>query len=184
ATVVTRHPATIRRVAQALGAAGIGVNHALSPAELPRAAVGDVEVAVLDLDVDPEAHPLSLVRQVAEFHPATPIGGCAGVHARKRLLATLPAGSVHHVVPKLGGWLDLPPEQRSFDGPDEQDLAVALRRAFGAKDGPLGARPYLIQGFSATEATVRSTDDKDGALDAVLSLAAALDLGEEKRRPT
>ena len=118
-TVVTRHPATIRRVAQALGAVGIGVNHALTPAQMPKAAPGELKVAVLDLDVDPDAEPLALVRQVAEQYPAIPIVVTAGVHAKKRLLSTLASPVVHHVVPKLGGWLDLPQEQRSFDGPDE-----------------------------------------------------------------
>ena len=181
-TVVTRHPATIRRVAQALGAVGIGVNHALSPAQMPKAAPGELKVAVLDLDVDPAADPMTLVRQVAEFYPAIPIVVTAGVHAKKRLLATLASQNVHHVVPKLGGWLDLPQEQRSFDGPDEQDLAVALRRAFSDGGSPLGAHPYLIQGFSTTEAVVQSSDDKERALDAVMELAAALELSDEKKR--
>jgi hypothetical protein len=181
-TVVTRHPATIRRVAQALGAVGIGVNHALSPAQMPKAAPGELKVAVLDLDVDPAADPMTLVRQVAEFYPAIPIVVTAGVHAKKRLLATLASQNVHHVVPKLGGWLDLPPAERSFDGPDEQDLAVALRRAFSDGGSPLGAHPYLIQGFSTTEAVVQSTDDKERALDAVMELAAALELSDEKKR--
>lgn len=181
-TVVTRHPATIRRVAQALGAVGIGVNHALSPAQMPKAGPGELKVAVLDLDVDPTADPLALVRQVAEFYPAIPIAVTAGVNAKKRLLATLVSPAVHHVVPKLGGWLDLPPHERSFDGPDEQDLAVALRRGFSDGDAPLGAHPYLIQGFSTTEAVVHSTDDKERALDAVMELAAALELSDEKKR--
>ena len=181
-TVVTRHPATIRRVAQALGAVGVGVNHALSPAQMPKAAPGELKVVVLDLDVDPAADPLTLVRQVAEFYPAIAIVVTAGVRAKKRLLSTLASPAVRHVVPKLGGWRDLPPEQRSFDGPDEQDLAVALRRAFSDETAPLGAHPYLIQGFSTNEAVVQSTDDKDRALDAVMELAAALELSDEKKR--
>jgi hypothetical protein len=181
-TVVTRHPATIRRVAQALGAVGIGVNHALSTAQMPKTGPGELKVVVLDLDVDPEADPLALVRQVSDFYPAIPIVVTAGVRAKKRLLTTLAAPAVRHVVPKLGGWLDLPPEQRSFDGPDEQDLAVALRRGFSDETAPLGAQPYLIQGFSTTEAIVQSSDDKEHALDAVMGLAAALELSDEKKR--
>jgi len=149
---------------------------------MPKAAPGELKVAVLDLDVDPAADPMTLVRQVAEFYPAIPIVVTAGVHAKKRLLATLASQNVHHVVPKLGGWLDLPQEQRSFDGPDEQDLAVALRRAFSDGGSPLGAHPYLIQGFSTTEAVVQSSDDKERALDAVMELAAALELSDEKKR--
>jgi hypothetical protein len=97
-------------------------------------------------------------------------------------MATLEAPSVSHVVPKLGGWIDMPPEQRAFDGPDEQDLAISLRRAFSPHAGPLGAQPYLIQGFSTTEAIVQSSDDKEAALEAVMDLAAALDLSDEKKR--
>jgi hypothetical protein len=181
-TVVTRHPASIRRIAQALGAVGVGVNHALSPAQMQKSAAGHLRVVVLDLDVDPDAEPLNLVRQVSEFYPTVPIVVCAGVHAKKRLLATLSSPVVRHIVPKLGGWLDLPPEQRSFDGPDEQDLAVALRRAFGDETQPLGAQPYLIQGFSTTEAIVASSDDKETALESVMELAAALELSDEKKR--
>lgn len=181
-TVVTRHPATIRRVAQALGAVGIGVNHALSTAQMPTVAAAELRVAVLDLDVDPDADPLTLVRQVAEFYPAVPLVVCAGVHAKRRLLSTLSSPAVRHVVPKLGGWLDVAPEQRSFDGPDEQDLAVALRRALGGAAAPLGAQPYLIQGFAANEAMVCSSDDKERALEAVMELAAALELSDEKKR--
>ncbi len=181
-TVVTRHPATIRRVAQALGAVGIGVDHALSTEQMPRAAAGELEVVVLDLDVDPDADPLALAARVAAYYPSVPLVVCAGVHAKRRLLATLASPAVTHVVPKLGGWLDLPPEQRSFDGPDEQDLAVALRRELADERGPLGAGPYLIQGFSTTEVVVGSTDDKERALESVMALAAALELSDEKKR--
>jgi hypothetical protein len=181
-TVVTRHPATIRRVAQALGAVGVGVNHALSVQQMPKAAPGELKVVVLDLDVDAEAEPPTLVAQVAQVYPGVPMVVTAGVNAKKRLMATLEAHCVSHVVPKLGGWIDMPPEQRAFDGPDEQDLAIALRRAFSPHAGPLGAQPYLIQGFSTTEAVVQSSDDKEAALSAVMDLAAALDLSDEKKR--
>lgn len=181
-TVVTRHPATIRRVAQALGAVGIGVNHALSTAQMPRVAPGELKVVVLDLDVEPDADPPALVQRVVDVYPATPIVVCAGLRAKKRLLSALSSPAVRHIVPKLGGWLDLPPEQRSFDGPDEQDLAVALRRGLGSESRPLGAQPYLIQGFSTSEVIVQSTDEKEGALELVLGLAAALELSDEKKR--
>jgi hypothetical protein len=87
-----------------------------------------------------------------------------------------------HVVPKLGGWIDVPASERAFDGPDEQDLAVALRREFAAQTAPLGVQPYLIQGFSTTETIVRSSGDKEVALEAVMELAAALELSDEKKR--
>jgi hypothetical protein len=182
ATVVTRHPASIRRIAQALGAVGIGVNHALSPQQLPPATAGELRVVVLDLDVDSEAEPTALVATVAAAYPGVPIVVCAGVNAKKRLMATLAAPEVVHVVPKLGGWVDVPAAERAFDGPDEQDLAVALRRAFAAQAAPLGVQPYLIQGFSTTETIVRSSDEKEEALVAVMELAAALELSDEKKR--
>jgi hypothetical protein len=178
--VVTRHPATIRRVAQALGACGIGVNHALSTAQMPRAAADELAVVVLDLDIDPNAAPMALVNEVVEIYPHTPLVVVAGLHAKKRLLSTLPAPTVRHIVPKLGGFLDLPPDQRSFDGPDEQDLAVALRRIHA--DVPPGASPYLIPGFSTTETIIDSSNGKDHALESVLELANALELSEEKKR--
>lgn len=180
-TVVTRHPATIRRVAQALGAVGIGVNHALSTAQVPPPEP-ELAVLVLDLDVEPGADPAALVEAVTARCPGVPVVVTAGVHAKKRLLATLPAPAVRHIVPKLGGWLDLPAAERSFDGPDEQDLAIALRRALRPQPAPPGAEPYLIQGFSTTEVRVASTDDKDAALEGVLDLAAALELSDEKKR--
>lgn len=181
ATVVTRHPASIRRIAQALGAVGIGVDHALSPQQLPPAA-DELRVVVLDLDVDGEAEPTALVATVAAAYPGVPIVVCAGVNAKKRLMATLAAPQVVHIVPKLGGWVDVPAAERAFDGPDEQDLAVALRRAFAGQPAPLGVQPYLIQGFSTTETIVRSSDEKEEALSAVMELAAALELSDEKKR--
>ncbi len=182
AAVVSRHPATIRRVAQSLGAAGIGVNHALKAEELKAAEPGELKVAVLDLDVDPAAAPRALVDALSERCPATPVVAVAGVEAKRRLMAAVENSAVVHVVPKLGGWLDAPPEKRTFEGPDEQDLAIALRRHLRPERAPLGVGPYLIEGFSAHETTVRSTEDKERALAEVMSLAEALELSDEKKR--
>jgi hypothetical protein len=182
ASVVSRHPATIRRVAQSLGAVGLGVNHALNPGALARARSGDLQLAVIDLDVDINASPQSLVEATALACPDTFIVVVAGVDAKRRLLATLEAPQVRHAMPKLGSWLDLPAEQRTFDGPDEQDLAVGLRRLLYLSGKPLGASPYLIEGFSTTEATIIDSAAKNAALTAVMELAEALELSDEKKR--
>jgi hypothetical protein len=180
--VVSRHPATIRRVAQSLGAVGLGVNHALSPSALAKTKPGELQLAVIDLDVDVNAAPHSLVEQTIEACPDTPLVVVAGVDAKRRLLATLEAPLVRHAVPKLGSWLDLPQEQRTFDGPDEQDLAVGLRRLRSLSGKPLGASPYLIEGFSTTESIITDSKGKDAALQAVMDLGEALELSDEKKR--
>jgi anti-sigma regulatory factor (Ser/Thr protein kinase) len=46
----------------------------------------------------------------------------------------------------------------------------------------LGAGPFLIEGFSVNEHTLSSSTEKDTALTAVLDLASALDLSDEKKR--
>src|SRR5688572_4654652 len=170
ATVVSRHPATIRRVAQSLGAVGLGVNHALNPAALQRAEPGKLQLAVIDLDVDVQQAPMVLVETTAAACPDTPMVVVAGIDAKKRLLPTLEYPRVRHAVPKLGSWLDVPPEQRTFEGPDEQDLAVGLRRLLYLHGKPLGTSPYLIEGFSSNELLVRSSADKDTAIATVMEM--------------
>ena len=113
-----------------------------------------------------------------------PLVVTAGVRAKKRLMATLASPAVQHVMPKLGGWLDLPPEQRSFDGPDEQDLAVAptarlsptseRRSARTPISSPASRRPRR----SCSRPTTRSV-----ALEAVMELAAALELSRREEAP-
>jgi hypothetical protein len=179
---VTRHPATIRRVAQSLGAVGLTVTHALSPSVLPKSEFGDFRVAVLDLDIDLAVNPMALVDATLAACPGAHLVVVAGHEAKRRLMQTLESPSVRHIVPKLGSWIDKPPEQRQFDGPDEQDLAIGLRRMLLPRSEPLGAAPYLIDGFSITEVTIASSEDKDSTLSAVLDLAAALELSDEKKR--
>lgn len=180
--MVSRHPATIRRVAQSLGAVGLGVTHALSPPALPRTNPGDFRVAVLDLDIDPAAHPAALVEAMAAACRGSYLVVVAGLEARRRLIGALAAPEVRHVVPKLGSWIDRPPGERTFDGPDEQDLAIGLRRLLLPRHEPVGASPYLIEGFSITELTTASSAEKDAALAQVLELASALELSDEKKR--
>jgi hypothetical protein len=182
AAVVSRHPATIRRVAQSLGAVGLGVNHSLNTAALKHYEPAELKVAVIDLDVDAKAEPLALVAELTAACPRTPIVAVAGVEAKRRLMAALGSDEVRHVVPKLGGWIDMPVEKRTFDGPDEQDLAIGLRRYLHPQKSPQGVGPYLIEGFSAMHATVGSTADKESALTEVMSMAEALELSDEKKR--
>jgi hypothetical protein len=181
ATVVTRHPATIRRVAQSLGAVGLGVQHALAPSLLPKADPGEYRIAVLDLDIDANAPPAALVDQLVAACPGASVVAIAGLDAKRRLMATLDQPQVRHVVPKLGSWIDKPGE-RNYDGPDEQDLAIALRRSMLPRNEALGAGPFLIEGFSVSEHTLASSTEKDSSLGAVLELASALELSDEKKR--
>jgi hypothetical protein len=106
----------------------------------------------------------------------------AGIDAKRRLMATLDSPAVKHVVPKLGSWAERAGADRVFDGPDEQDLAIGLRRLLMPRPDPLGAAPYLIEGFQVTESLIRSSGDKDTTLQSVLDLAGALDLSDEKKR--
>jgi hypothetical protein len=158
------------------------VNHALAPSALSPAPPGSLQAALLDLDVDTSADPLALVEATIAACPDTPLVVIAGVDAKRRLLGALLSKAVRHAVPKLGGWLDAPPEQRTFEGPDEQDLAVSLRRLLHLRGRALGASPYLIDGFSTIEATVFSSEAKNASLSAVLELAEALELADEKKR--
>jgi len=182
AAVVTRHPATIRRVAQSLGAVGLGVTHALHPDQLPKTHPGDFRVAVIDLDIDLATPPRALVDATIAACQGAYIVVVAGMDSRRRLMSALDAEEVRHVVPKLGSWLDRPPAERTFEGPDEQDLAIGLRRMLMPHNEPAGAGPYLIDGFSINEALVASSADKDAALASVMELADALDLSDEKKR--
>jgi hypothetical protein len=182
AAVITRHPATIRRIAQSLGAVGLGVTHALNPAALPKSHVGDFRIAVIDLDIDAQATPRALVEATVAACPGAYVVVTAGVDAKRRMMATLDVAEVHHIVPKLGSWLDKPPAERHFEGPDEQDLAIGLRRLLMPRHEPVGASPYLIEGFSINESLVSSSADKETALGAVLELAEALELSDEKKR--
>jgi hypothetical protein len=161
---------------------GLGVQHALGPSLLPKANPGEYRIAVLDLDIDANAPPATLVEQTVEACPGASVVAVAGLDAKRRLMATLDSSAVRHVVPKLGSWIDKPSIERTFDGPDEQDLAIALRRSMLPRNEPLGAGPFLIEGFSVSEHTLASSSEKDTALGAVLELAGALELSDEKKR--
>src|SRR5581483_6363962 len=86
AAVVCRHPATLRHLQQALGTAGLGMRQAIGPSFLPRSQRGEFELVLLDLDVDPEAPPPSLVAAVDLACPGTPVIAVAGIRTRTRLI--------------------------------------------------------------------------------------------------
>src|SRR5262245_23807600 len=104
AAVVSRHPATLKHVAQALAVANMTSRPAIGPSFLPRTAPGEFEVVLLDLDIDPTTAPSDLCAQVAAACRGTPIVVLAGVNARHRLVQALAHADVVGVVPKLGAW--------------------------------------------------------------------------------
>ena len=184
AAVVSKHGPTCRRVAQSLGAAGLQVRATPFPSELPIPELADVAAVIVDLDVAPSDHPSVLCNEARQAYPSTPILALAGIDARQRLIDALCEADVNHVVPKRGA-LTLPrggmPVMGSLDGPDEHDLFSAVRRLV---DGPgqSGVTPYLLAGAPVHELPIRTTEDKDAALNQIVGFAEALDLGGEKLR--
>ncbi len=181
AAVVCRHPATARAVTQALGVAGLGMRQVLAPALLPRSQRGEFELVVLDLDLDPQLSPAALVAAVTASCPDAPVVCLAGVNPKQRLLESLSSPLVAALVPKLGSWLDSPGAVAN-DGPDEQDLAVSLRRLTARTPIPHGPAPYLIGNSAVEERLIASSVEKDEALQAVLALGQRMGLSEEKMR--
>jgi hypothetical protein len=186
AAVVCRHPATQRSVAQALGVAGLGARQVVAPQLLPRSSRGEFELVVLDLDLDPQTEPGRLVDAVGAACPDAPVVCLAGINARTRLVEALDRPTVAALLPKLGSWLEPPAgAPASFnlsDGPDEQELAVTLRRLSVPAPLPHGPAPYLLGGSAIEERLIASTAEKDEALQSLLALASRLSLSDEKLR--
>jgi hypothetical protein len=188
AAVVCRHPATGRSVTQALGVAGLGLRQVISPAMLPRSQRGEFECVVLDLDLDPQAGPFELVRSVATLCPETPVICVAGTNPKTRLIESLTHPSVALLFPKVGSWLEASstqPTERSAlvnDGPDEQELAMAIRRLIARTAIPHGPSPYLMGATPVEERLIASTAEKEEALQAVLALGQRIGLSDEKLR--
>jgi hypothetical protein len=180
AAVVCRHPATGRSVTQALGVAGLGLRQVMSPAMLPRSQRGEFECVVLDLDLDPQAAAFELVRSVATLCPETPVICVAGTNAKTRLIESLTHPSVALLFPKMGSWLETSPA--SNDGPDEQELATAIRRLVARTAMPPGPTPYLMGATPVDERLIASTGEKEEALHAVLALGQRIGLSDEKLR--
>src|SRR6266567_586545 len=105
AAVVSRHPATLRQLAQSLGVAGLSMRQAIGPSFLPRTGHGEFEVVVIDLDIDPDAPPTGIIDQVNAACPGTPVVAVAGINTRQRLVQALANESVTGVQPKLGTFI-------------------------------------------------------------------------------
>ena len=108
----------------------------------------------------------------------------AGVDARARLLDALCESDVNHVIPKRGA-LTLPrggmPVLGSLEGPDEHDLFAAVRRLLDGPESP-GVTPYLLAGAPVHEVSVRSSQDKDRALESIVAFGESMGLTGEKLR--
>jgi len=184
AALVSKHGPTCRRVAQSLGAAGLQVRTTPFPSELPLPDVVDVAALLVDLDVSPADPPSVLVSEARQAYPGAPLLAVAGIDARSRLIDALCEADVNHVVPKRGA-LTLPrggmPVLGSLEGPDEHDLFAAVRRLI---EGPrsAGVTPYLLAGAPVHECEVKTSEDKDAALNEIVAFAETMDLGGEKLR--
>jgi histidine kinase-like protein len=183
AAVVSRHPATLKHVAQALAVARLASRQAIGPSFLPRSAPGEFEVVLLDLDIDPSTPSPELCAQVAAACSGTPIVVLAGVNARHRLVQALGHGDVVGLVPKIGAWAESSASSDAkVEGPDEQLLGVALRRRVARETQPVGPSPYLLGGTTLEERVVGGTLDKETALTDLLADAARYGLSDEKVR--
>ncbi len=181
AAIVSRHPATLKHVQQALAVANLSNRQAIGPSFLPRSAPGEFQLVLLDLDIDPAAPSVELCAQVAAACKGTPIVAVAGLNARHRLVQALGHPDVVGIVPKLGAWTESATEAK-LEGPDEQELGVLLRRRVERATQPPGPAPYLLAGTSIEERIIGGSADKDDALAALLADAARFGFGDEKVR--
>jgi hypothetical protein len=181
---VSRHPATLKHVAQALAVAGLSSRQAIGPSFLPRSAPGEFELVLLDLDLDPATAPVELCAQVAAACRGTPIVVLAGVNARHRLVQSLGHADVVGLVPKLGGWSESAASgtDAKIEGPDEQRLGVALRRRVDRSAQPVGPAPYLLGATPIEERLLGGSADKEETLGVILADAARFGLSDEKLR--
>jgi hypothetical protein len=179
AAVVSRHPATLKHVSQALAVASLSARQAIGPSFLPRTAPGEFALVLLDLDIDAAAAPLELCAQVAAACHDTPIVAVAGTNARLRLVQALTHSNVVGLVPKptVGG-----NEAAPAEGPDEQWLGLALRRRVDGGAHPLGPAPYLLAGAHVHERSISSSAAKDAALQELIADAGRFAFSDEKLR--
>jgi hypothetical protein len=154
------------------------------PSELPIEDLADVAALLVDLDVSPSDPPSVLLSEARQAYPSVPLLAVAGVDARSRLIDALCEADVNHVLPKRGA-LTLPrggmPVIGSLEGPEEHDLFAAVRRLISGPESP-GVEPYLLAGAPVHEARIRTTEDKDAGLNAIIGFAETMDLGGEKLR--
>ena len=182
AAVVSRHPATLRHLAQALGVAGLTSRQAIGPSFLPRSAPGEFEVVLLNLDIDSVAPPVELCDSVTAACPETPIIVMAGLNTRHRLAQSLAHANVVGIVPKLNTWTEAPTATMVADGPDEQALGLALRRRLDRPTQPIGPEPYMLAGVAIKERPIGGSTDKEEALAELLADAQRFGLSDEKLR--
>jgi hypothetical protein len=179
---VSRHPSTLKHVAQALAVANLSSRQAIGPSFLPRSARGEFELVLLDLDIDPATSPPELCAQVGAACKDTPIVVLAGVNARHRLVQSLAHPDVVGVMPKIGAWTESVTSEAKLEGPDEQALGLALRRRVERSQQPQGPAPYLLMGTALEERVVGGSNDKDETLATILADAARFGLSDEKVR--
>ena len=183
---MSRHPSTLKHVAQALAVANLSPRQAIGPSFLPRSAPGEFELVLLDLDIDPATPPPELCAQVSAACKDTPIIVLAGLNARHRLVQSLAHPDVVGVVPKIGAWTESAASESKpsakIEGPEEQALGLALRRRVERATQPPGPAPYLLAGTPIEERVIGGSADKDETLTALLADAARFGLSDEKVR--
>jgi hypothetical protein len=179
---VSRHPSTLKHVAQSLAVANLSSRQAIGPSFLPRSAPGEFELVLLDLDIDPQTAPPDLCVQVNAACKDTPIIVLAGINARHRLVQALAHPDVVGIVPKIGAWSESATIEAKLEGPDEQALGLALRRRIERAVQPVGPAPYLLAGTALEERLIGSSADKEETLAAIVADAARFGLSDEKVR--
>jgi len=182
AAIVSRHPSTLKHVAQSVAVANLSSRQAIGPSFLPRSAPGEFELVLLDLDIDPQTAPPDLCVQVGAACKDTPIVVLAGINARHRLVQALAHPDVVGIVPKIGAWSESATVEAKLEGPDEQALGLALRRRIERAVQPVGPAPYLLAGTQLEERLIGSSADKEETLAAILADAARFGLSDEKVR--
>lgn len=180
--MVSRHPATLKHVAQALAVARLSSRQAIGPSFLPRTAPGEFEVVLLDLDIDVGTPPAELCAQVTAACPRTNIIVLAGINARHRLVQSLAHPDVTGLVPKIGGWTESTGADTKLEGPDEQLLGLALRRRVERATQPVGPAPYLLASTNIEERIIGGSADKETVLAEILADAGRYGLSDEKVR--
>jgi hypothetical protein len=181
--VVSRHPATLRQVAQSVGCAGLGMRQAIGPSFLPRSGKGEFELVMLDLDIDTETPAGQLVEAVAQLCPDTPVVTLAGVNTRHRLVHSLEARPVVGLIPKIGTWLESASSTQSpAEGADELELGVALRRWTTPAPIPPGPQLYVVGDTPVEERVIGASGEKEGLLAEVMAYAGRFGLSDEKLR--
>jgi hypothetical protein len=182
AAVLSKHGPTCRRAALSLGAAGLQVRSAGMLDQLALDNSPELAALLVDLDVAPAESVPTLVDEARSACPGVPLLITAGINARARLLQALCDADVDHVLPKRGALSlahDQLPQLGSLEGPEEHQLFAAVRRLV---DDRRGVERYLLAGAPVTHMKVRSSAEKDVALEQIMAFAESMSLVGEKRR--